>query len=175
VKFSIISHYSLSNVGTWFFITICLLGTGIDVRQSRRARTICSSLFHRRIILTIGRHPFIGSAGLGQLGLAASRSLISKPASVMSKQIRCLSQVSALASSVQYRFGTLLMLARSVGFCPNGFKNPPLNLYPFPRFVFLVVVPALLFRLPFLLSSGRYFLHHHHFFFFYFESLLWAS
>jgi hypothetical protein len=127
------------------------------------------------MMLTIGHLPFIGSGGFGQLGLVASRSLISKLRSVTSKRIRFISKISILESSVRHLVYTPVMLAHSVGFCPNGFKNPTLNLCPFPRFIFVVVLPAPLVWLPFFLSSCVYFLHHHCFFFFYFESLLWAS
>jgi hypothetical protein len=64
-KFSIISCISLWNVGTWFFIALCLLRTAIDAPQSRRACIIYSFSFHRSIILTIGRYPFLGMGGLG--------------------------------------------------------------------------------------------------------------
>jgi hypothetical protein len=148
---------------------------GIDVSPSRRARIIRSYSFHGSIILTLGRIPFLGSEGLELLGFTASRSLISKPGSVTSKRIRFVSEVSALASSVWHLFFTPLMRARSVGFCPNGFKNPPLNLYPLPRLIFVVVLSALLIRRPFLVSSCLYFLHCGRFFLFNFESLLCAS
>jgi hypothetical protein len=137
------------------------------VPQSRRARINSSFSFHRSIILTISHLQFLCSGGFRQLGLPASHSVISKPRSVTSKPICFVSKVSALDSSVRRLFGTPLMLARSVGFCPNSFKNSPLNLCPFPRFFCVVVLPALLVQLPFLLSLSLYFLHHHCFFFFY--------
>jgi hypothetical protein len=126
---------------------------------------VCSFSFHHSIILTIGRLPFLGSGGFGQLGLAASRSLISKLRSVTSKRIRFVSKVSALGSSLRPLLYTPLILAHSVGFCPNNFKNPPLNICPFPRFLFVVVLSAPLVRLPFVLSSCLYFLHCRHVFF----------
>jgi hypothetical protein len=126
-------------------------------------------------MLTLSCLPFLGLGGFGQLGLAASRSLICKPGSVTSKRIRFVSKVLALDSSVRRLVCTPLMLVQSVGFCLNGFKKPPLNLCTFPRLVFVVGRPGRLVRLLRLISSCLCFLHRHRFFFFYFESLLWAS
>jgi hypothetical protein len=77
-KFSIISGIAHRNVRTWDFIGHWLLRIAIDVPEYSRACIICSISFHRSIILTISYPPFVGLAGLGQLCLAASHSLISK-------------------------------------------------------------------------------------------------
>jgi hypothetical protein len=147
----------------------------MDASQSGRAQIIRSFSFHLSIILAICCLTFLGSGGFGQLGLAASCSLISKPRSVTSKWICFVSKVSALDSLVQPLFYTPRMLTRLVEFCPNGFKYPTLNLCPFPRLVFDVVLPALLVRLPFLFFSSVYFLRRYRICVIYFESLLWAS
>jgi hypothetical protein len=150
----------------------CLLRKGLDTPQSRRACTICSFSFHRSMILTIGRLPYLGSGGFGQLGLAAPCSLISNPRSVMYKRIHFVSKISVCDSSVRYYFCNSRMLPRSVVFCPHSFKNSPLNLCRFSRFVVPVVHRAPLIWLPFLLSSCLHFLCSHRFFFFSFVSLM---
>jgi hypothetical protein len=114
---------------------------------------IHSFVSHHSIILSIGHLPFLGSGGFAQRGLAASGSLISKPGSVMSKRIHFISKISALDSSVVCLCCTAPILARSLGFFHHGFNNPPLKLCLFPRFIFLIVLPAVLVWLQFVLSS----------------------
>jgi hypothetical protein len=112
----------------------------------------------------IGQLPVLSSGAFGQLGSVASRSEISKPASVTTKQLHCLFKPSLLDILVRHHVYAMLILAHSVDFWPNGFKNPLLNLCQLPRFVFLSSLTATLIWLLFLLPLWLEFLHHHPFF-----------